>query len=489
MSQKIFLSHYNKDKALAEVIASTISRITVKRIDVWFSSDLAPSGGLQPGAVWFDEIKKRLEQSKAIVPLLTPASMYRPWIYYESGFGAAKHNCEVIPVCIGIKDLAQVPLPLSLYQCYILRDLDSMTDFIRKLLNKYKIPYDKEMMEPFLVQAVESITELAPRNAEQSCEQAFIEKHKVKSFRWDRLSREEKKQLYEAFLNLNPQHHKPRSAAVPIERQYELNHLNPIDLRPLINLLNLFGLSADNIKLPLTEYEYATIHDTDIEYAQRISDRVELGLSSEQKEAISDSYTYLSGLDLAADDQAKRECDVVIVPGARKGMPYRVDEAYKVCAQSNALVILSGNHPSYDINQELQIGEAEAMDYYLRYIKGLSDIEVEIILESRARNSRETSIHILPDLQRLYFDKGRPLNIILATSPYHMRRFYFLINKGLQDYKHIVNSIKGVTSTASFDLRMLYDVTEPAGKRRRYGMGVYIQEFFKIIGARVTGEL
>ena len=86
MPHQLFLSHDSRDRVRAGVLATAITRMTLGQITVWHSSDGSGTGGLQPGHVWLDEIRTRLAASKAVVALLTPTSIARPWLLFESGF-------------------------------------------------------------------------------------------------------------------------------------------------------------------------------------------------------------------------------------------------------------------------------------------------------------------------------------------------------------------------------------------------------------------
>ena len=158
MPHELFLSHDSRDKVRADVLAQAITRATLRQIVVWHSSDVSPTGGLQPGQVWLDEIRTRLSTCKAVVVLLTPTSVSRPWILFDSGFGAAHKACDVIPVCIGIDSATAVPFPLAMYQTYQLSDYESLKRFTSKLLAKYEIPFDEQMIKPVLEDAIKQIT-------------------------------------------------------------------------------------------------------------------------------------------------------------------------------------------------------------------------------------------------------------------------------------------------------------------------------------------
>lgn len=159
MAHQLFLSHDSRDRVKADVIAHAIARITLGQITVWHSSDNSADGGLRPGNVWLDEIRSRLASSKAVVALLTPTSITRPWLLFESGFGAAQPACDVIPVCIGIDSANDVPFPLAMYQSYLLSDYESLKRFLQKLLSKYDIRFDDEMAKPVLLNAVKQLSQ------------------------------------------------------------------------------------------------------------------------------------------------------------------------------------------------------------------------------------------------------------------------------------------------------------------------------------------
>lgn len=164
---RFFLSHSSSDKKLAEIIAHTLKRISLNQISPWFSSDDSGSGGLQPGMIWFNAILDKLSKSKAVVTILTPNSISKPWIYFESGIGQTLNDCEVMPICIGINRDEVYP-PLGLYQCYQLSDYNSLREFISKLLSKFDITFDEEMCKPILLDALSKIAEIKFEEIEEN---------------------------------------------------------------------------------------------------------------------------------------------------------------------------------------------------------------------------------------------------------------------------------------------------------------------------------
>lgn len=153
-----FLSHDSVDKEVAEIVARTLSRVSLMQVSPWFSSDQSPSGGLKPGNIWFNEILQKLKESKALVVLLTPNSITRPWIYFEAGIAQALTH-EIIPVCLGIMRDSVNP-PLGMYQCYQLTDYRSFKEFVGKVLEKFNIAFDEEMTKPVLQGALSELGQI-----------------------------------------------------------------------------------------------------------------------------------------------------------------------------------------------------------------------------------------------------------------------------------------------------------------------------------------
>ena len=159
MIHKFFISHYGGDKEIAELFSNALRRITLEQISPWFSSDDNKNGGLKPGDIWFNQILEKITQSKAVVTLLTPNSINRPWVYFESGIGQALNDCDVIPVCIGVKRDDILP-PLGLYQSYQLNDYRSVVEFFSKLLTLFGVKFDEEMSKVIIEKLVSDITQI-----------------------------------------------------------------------------------------------------------------------------------------------------------------------------------------------------------------------------------------------------------------------------------------------------------------------------------------
>jgi hypothetical protein len=121
----VFLSHAATDSLLADVLRAALlaSRSELK---VFVASR---PGDIPPGEDWLDSIRGKLRAANTYVILVTPESLGRPWVWFETG-AAWMSGKRVIPVVAGVAK-GELPLPLSSYQAidlcdpYDLRELAS----------------------------------------------------------------------------------------------------------------------------------------------------------------------------------------------------------------------------------------------------------------------------------------------------------------------------------------------------------------------------
>jgi hypothetical protein len=255
MVQHVFLSHDSRDRRLADALGKALQRLTLRQISVWHSSDTSAHGGLKPGHIWLDEIREQLNKSKAVVTLLTPRSMERPWLLFEAGFGAASSERDVIPICVGIDSLASIPFPLGMYQSYQLVDYESVKRFFEKLCAKYDIQFDEEMARPVLTSLIRDLVDAssdakAITSATPSTSEAL---------------RELKSHLDKRFMELadlradreHPESHATYSVAISVSAFIKGSEDHFIEINPDMSVQNV--LDAIYYMLPSMEvFQYLT---------------------------------------------------------------------------------------------------------------------------------------------------------------------------------------------------------------------------------------
>ncbi len=92
---KVFLAHAHDDAALAARIGRALAE---SGLDVW-----DPDHDLLPGDNWAGEVARALEESEAMVVLLTPAAASSPDVKRNIAYalGAKNYSNRLIPVVVG----------------------------------------------------------------------------------------------------------------------------------------------------------------------------------------------------------------------------------------------------------------------------------------------------------------------------------------------------------------------------------------------------
>lgn len=95
----VFLSYSHTDALLAAQVSRGLK---AAGLNVW-----SPDGDLLPGDNWAAEVARALEESQAMVVLLTPDAMHSPWVKREMEYalGAQNYCDRLIPVVVGNPEL------------------------------------------------------------------------------------------------------------------------------------------------------------------------------------------------------------------------------------------------------------------------------------------------------------------------------------------------------------------------------------------------
>ena len=109
---KIFLSHAHDDKLLARAIHDLMSELFESSIEIQYSSD-----GIDVGTPWLEWIRKTIAKCDLTLVMLTPSSVGKPWLLWESGAAAGVglgtgETASVAPILFRL-DMDAIPGPLQ----------------------------------------------------------------------------------------------------------------------------------------------------------------------------------------------------------------------------------------------------------------------------------------------------------------------------------------------------------------------------------------
>lgn len=134
MSEKplVFVSYASPDEQLAKFIGSQIEAVLDKdRVDVFVST-------IDAGEKWFPTIQGALDRCKALVVLVTKASIDRRWVWFEIGYTWAKtRGAERHIYPLAVSRAQEIPHPLSEHQGKFLDSKEDIENFFKKLCEQF----------------------------------------------------------------------------------------------------------------------------------------------------------------------------------------------------------------------------------------------------------------------------------------------------------------------------------------------------------------
>ena len=105
----VFFSHAHEDADCAAAIGRWLYENLSAGVEIFDSTDLPA------GTDWPNELRKALMKASLVLSLITPNSIQREWVYFESGAGYGRGR-PVIPICWGGIRVSDLTPPLKFLQ-------------------------------------------------------------------------------------------------------------------------------------------------------------------------------------------------------------------------------------------------------------------------------------------------------------------------------------------------------------------------------------
>lgn len=112
----LFISHAASDAEFANAVKQEIEKVFANGVNVFCTSS---PGAISVGKDWLSDIEEKLAVAQAIVAIVTPVSIERPWLWFEIGATWAKGRageCRIYPLCAAEIELTNLPSPLDRLQ-------------------------------------------------------------------------------------------------------------------------------------------------------------------------------------------------------------------------------------------------------------------------------------------------------------------------------------------------------------------------------------
>lgn len=117
---RVFISHASADGVVARRIAEEI-RSRLPDVETFVTSR---AGDIKSGEDWFETVKAELKKADAYVVLLTPNSLERPWVIFETG-AAWMAERGFLVVSAGGLQIHDIPEPLRFFQVWSLESVET----------------------------------------------------------------------------------------------------------------------------------------------------------------------------------------------------------------------------------------------------------------------------------------------------------------------------------------------------------------------------
>ena len=136
MAYKVFISYTAKDQKIAEEIKRNLSNAFRGHIEFFFAHH-----DIQAGDAWKDEIISNIEESNAIISIITKNSINKPWIFIEwSAFWiASKKYYILVADDVNVTDLVS---PMQERQLTYISSVDSVKGILNRLSEDSAYPRD-----------------------------------------------------------------------------------------------------------------------------------------------------------------------------------------------------------------------------------------------------------------------------------------------------------------------------------------------------------
>lgn len=156
----VFVGHAETDKPIASLLKETIDRLLHKKVSVFVSS---VPGVIGVGKDWLDEIETNLATAKIAIPIMTPTSITRPWIWFELGaswFKMRDGNLLILPACVAELNKDQLPEPLGRLQAVSFGNREETVVFFDTICKEFGVEMDSKDEVDFFLSNLPKYSEL-----------------------------------------------------------------------------------------------------------------------------------------------------------------------------------------------------------------------------------------------------------------------------------------------------------------------------------------
>jgi hypothetical protein len=133
----LFISHAASDAEFANAVKQEIEKVFANGVNVFCTSS---PGAIPVGRDWLSDIEEKLAIAQAIIAIITPVSIERPWLWFEVGATWSKGRageCRIYPLCAAEIELSSLPSPLDRLQALSMGKAADLKLLFEALINQF----------------------------------------------------------------------------------------------------------------------------------------------------------------------------------------------------------------------------------------------------------------------------------------------------------------------------------------------------------------
>ncbi len=133
----IFISHATSDDEFANAVKQEIEKVFANGINVFCTSS---PGAIPVGSDWLCDIESKLEMAQAVIAIITPVSIERPWLWFEVGATWSKGrsgDCKIYPLCAPEINLSDLPAPLNRLQALSMGKAPDLKLLVEEIISQF----------------------------------------------------------------------------------------------------------------------------------------------------------------------------------------------------------------------------------------------------------------------------------------------------------------------------------------------------------------
>ncbi len=134
---RLFISHASQDGILADTLKKELEKVFAKGLEVFCTSS---PGDIHASEDWLQRIEDNLRTTQAVIVVITPVSIEKPWLWFEIGATWLKGktgDCKIYPICAPAIDLGHLPSPLDRLQAMSFSDPSHLKMVFQALIEQF----------------------------------------------------------------------------------------------------------------------------------------------------------------------------------------------------------------------------------------------------------------------------------------------------------------------------------------------------------------